>query len=66
MTEEIPGRKRVTLGADKNYDTHDFVREIRGRRVTPHVAQNNTPAAAPSINAPRGIRVTPSANASAS
>ena len=42
MTEEIPGRKRVTLGADKNYDTHDFVREIRGRRVTPHVAQNNT------------------------
>jgi hypothetical protein len=42
MAEEIPGVRRVTLGADKNYDTHDFVREIRGRRVTPHVAQNNT------------------------
>jgi len=42
MAEEIPGVKRVTLGADKNYDTQDFVREIRWRRVTPHVAQNNT------------------------
>jgi transposase len=42
MAEEIPGVRRVTLGADKNYDTHDFVREIRWRRVTPHLAQNNT------------------------
>src|SRR4030095_11370639 len=42
MAEEIPGVRRVTLGADKNYDTQDFVREIRWRRVTPHVAQNNT------------------------
>src|SRR6201981_544052 len=42
MAEEIPGGKRGTLGAGKNYDTQDFVREIRWRRVTPHVAQNNT------------------------
>ena len=42
MVETIPGVHRVTLGADKNYDTRDFVREIRWRRVTPHVAQNNT------------------------
>jgi transposase len=42
MAQEIPGVRRVTLGADKNYDTQDFVREIRWRRVTPHVAQNNT------------------------
>src|SRR5438477_12439531 len=42
MAEEIPGVHRVTLGADKNYDTQDFVREVRWRRVTPHVAQNNT------------------------
>ena len=30
----------ATLGADKNYDTHDFVRDCRGEGVTPHVAQN--------------------------
>lgn len=29
-----------TLGADKNYDTHDFVRDCRTQGVTPHVAQN--------------------------
>jgi IS5 family transposase len=39
MVEAIPGRHRITLGADKNYDTHDFVRELRVLRVTPHVAQ---------------------------
>jgi IS5 family transposase len=33
-------RKRVTLGADKGYDTRDFVEELRRREVTPHVAQN--------------------------
>ncbi len=31
---------RVTLGADKGYDTHDFVEQLRAREVTPHVAQN--------------------------
>jgi transposase len=30
----------VTLGADKAYDTSDFVMELRERTVTPHVAQN--------------------------
>ena len=33
---------RVTLGADKAYDTRDFVQAIRLLQVTPHVAQNNT------------------------
>ncbi len=42
MAEEVSGVRRVTLGADKNYDTRDFVRELRERNVTPHVAQNNT------------------------
>jgi transposase len=42
MAEEIPGRHRVTLGADKSYDTRDLVRELRELRVTPHVAQNTT------------------------
>jgi transposase len=31
---------RVTVGADKGYDTRDFVREMRERNVTPHVSQN--------------------------
>ena len=39
MTEDIPGRHRITLGADKNYDTQDFVKKLRGLQATPHVAQ---------------------------
>ena len=31
-----------TLGGDKNYDTKDCVKTVRERRVTPHVAQNDT------------------------
>jgi len=33
---------RVTLGADKGYDTRDFVAAARLLGVTPHVAQNTT------------------------
>jgi IS5 family transposase len=40
MLEQIPGTDRVTLGADKGYDTKDFVAECRHLNVTPHVAQN--------------------------
>ncbi len=42
MVEAIPAGKRVTLGGDKNYDTQEFVRELRGMNITPHVAQNTT------------------------
>jgi transposase len=42
LAEKIPGIKRVTLGGDKNYDTREFVRELRQMKITPHVAQNNT------------------------
>jgi hypothetical protein len=38
MVEEIPGQHRVTLGGDKNYDTKEFVQEMRDHQVTPHVA----------------------------
>jgi transposase len=43
MAQQIAGRDghRVTVGADKAYDTHDFVRELRDLKVTPHVAQNS-------------------------
>jgi transposase len=40
MMEEICGGHRVTVGADKGYDTRDFVAECRHLNVTPHVAQN--------------------------
>ncbi len=40
MLEQIPGTRRVTVGADKGYDTRDFVAECRHMKVTPHVAQN--------------------------
>lgn len=41
MIEKIPGDQPVTVGADKAYDTKDFVAESRHMNVTPHVAQNN-------------------------
>src|SRR5947209_6863714 len=41
MAERIEGGKRVTVAADKGYDTKEFVQEIRGMNVTPHVAQND-------------------------
>ncbi len=37
---ELPGTSRKTVGADKNYDTRDFVADCRKLRVTPHVAEN--------------------------
>src|ERR1700691_2047698 len=42
MAEAIPAGKRVTMGGDKNYDTQEFVGELRGMNITPHVAQNST------------------------
>jgi len=40
LDENVPGDARVTLAADKGYDTRDFVAQCRARNVTPHVAQN--------------------------
>jgi hypothetical protein len=34
--------RRLTLAADKSYDTRDFVDALRGLVVTPHVAQHTT------------------------
>lgn len=34
--------KAITLGADKAYDSRDFVNELRSLNVTPHVAQNTS------------------------
>jgi IS5 family transposase len=35
-------QRRITVGADKAYDTQDFVGTLRELRATPHVMQNNT------------------------
>ena len=40
MVERIPGDQRVTVGADKAYDTQAMVHDLRERHVTPHVAAN--------------------------
>lgn len=41
MLDTVPGSSPKTLGADKAYDTADFVAACRERNVTPHVAQNH-------------------------
>ena len=42
MLDTIPGEQRKTLGADKAYDTQDFVAACRERKVTPHIAINDS------------------------
>jgi hypothetical protein len=39
MVEAIPGRPRMTVAADKAYDTRDFMTNLRVMDATPHVAQ---------------------------
>jgi len=41
MVASLAGDQPVTLGADKAYDTKDFVAQVRELNATPHVAQNN-------------------------
>ncbi|MGR4867222.1 IS5 family transposase [Caulobacter sp. LARHSG274] len=38
MLDRRPGRRRITLGADKAYDVRAFIGQLRARRVTPHIA----------------------------
>ena len=43
MIERVADRaNRITVGADKAYDTQDFVNEARAMNVTPHVTRNAT------------------------
>ena len=42
LVEELPGSERLTVGADKGYDSRDFVEQCRFYGVVPHVAQNTT------------------------
>lgn len=42
MIDDVPGGNRITVGADKAYDTAGFVEGARAINVTPHVSQNIT------------------------
>jgi transposase len=50
MAERLDNTQRVTVAADKGYDTKDFVQEMRGMKVTPHVAQNQKRAGGSAID----------------
>jgi transposase len=39
MIGSLRGRRRITVAADKAYDTRDFVANLRAMQVTPQVAQ---------------------------
>jgi IS5 family transposase len=42
MVAALSGTRRVTLGANRNYDTRDCLEELRSADVTPRVAQNTS------------------------
>ena len=39
LVDDLGGHQRITLGADKGYDRHGFVQDLRDWNVTPHVAR---------------------------
>ena len=39
MLGAVPGAGRITVGADRGYDTREFIRRCRHLKVTPRVAQ---------------------------
>jgi transposase len=51
MLEQLAGDGRVTVGADKGYDTAEFVDQCRHMNVTPHVAQNTARPGGSAIDA---------------
>ena len=51
IDESVLGDRRVTVGADRGYDTKDFVAQCRERGVTPHVAQNESAHRSSAIDA---------------
>jgi transposase len=41
MASAIKGKRRVTLGGDKGYDSDELLSELRSMGVTPHIAKND-------------------------
>ena len=50
LLDDLPGKHRKTVGADKHYDTRDFVACCRKRKITPHVACNEKRKGGSAIN----------------
>ncbi len=44
LEAELPGSRRITLGADKGYDSRELVASCRALKVTPHIARNEARA----------------------
>ena len=42
MLDTVPGKGTKSVGADKGYDTKDFVAACRERKITPHIAAHTT------------------------
>jgi len=57
MLASLPGDDRVTVGADKGYDTKGFVADARGLNATPHVAQKKHSAVDGRTTRHEGYRV---------
>src|SRR5476649_2130765 len=51
MLDTVPGKAHKTLGADKAYDSADFIAACRQRNVTPHVAANDARRGGSAIDA---------------
>lgn len=41
LVDGLGAKGRITLGADKAYDVRDFIKELRARKVTPHIARDD-------------------------
>jgi transposase len=46
-----PRKRRITVAADKNYDTNGFVKAMRNLNVTPHVTRNTGKSGGSAIDA---------------
>ena len=51
MIDTVPGKHSKSVGADKAYDTQDFIDACRERKVIPHVACNDTRRGGSAIDA---------------
>lgn len=50
ITKVAPRKRRITIAADKNYDTNGFVKAMRELNATPHVTQNHKKKGGSSID----------------
>jgi hypothetical protein len=51
MLDTVPSSQPKTVGADKAYNTADFVADCRARNIVPHFAQNDTRCGGSAIDA---------------